>query len=350
MKRPSVIQKHYKSGLKTKVNILILALLLVFLSLKTICHAQKLTLTIFHAGSLSVPFKILQKSFSESYLKKTGIEVFFKTEISGSIEAVRKVTDLGKRADIIAVADYELIPQLLYPKYVDFYVLFATNEIVLAYSDKSKYTKEINSTNWYDILLKEGVSFGFSDPNQDPCGYRSLMVIKLSDLYYNKPVFESLIVSNTNITISGNSINVPKDIIPKRKVIIRPKEVDLTALVESGALDYFFIYKSVAKQHGLKFVELPLEVNLKDVSLAETYKKINVILGSTNKTMSGTPIIYGLTILKNAPCKELAIRFLSYMLSEGKEAFTNNHHEFLEAPLAFGNIPKEIEGLVKVIK
>lgn len=336
--------------LKLKNMVWITSILLMLSLLKIPCHAKETRLTIFHAGSLSIPFKALQEGFSEYYFKKTGDKVFFKTEISGSVEAIRKVTDLRKKADILAVADYELIPQLLFPQHVDFYILFATNEIVLAYSDKSKYAKEINPNNWYDILSKEEVSFGFSDPNQDPCGYRSLMVIKLSDLYYNKPIFENLITSNTNITVFDNTINVPKNIMPKKRVIIRPKEVDLTALVESGALDYFFIYKSIAKQHGLKFLELPLEVNLKGISFAETYKKVSVNLSSTDKTMMGAPIIYGITILKDAPCKKLAIEFLLYMLTLGRNAFTSNHHEYLETPVAFGNIPKEIESLVRIVK
>jgi len=141
-------------------------------------------------------------------MERFGEEVSFRSEISGSIEAIRKVTDLGKRGDIIAVADYALIPQLLFPKHASFYILFATNEIVLAYSEKSKYRDSINSQNWYDVLSKEGVSFGFGDPNQDPCGYRSLMVIKLSEFYYGKPVFNSLIASNTNITSLNCEIHV----------------------------------------------------------------------------------------------------------------------------------------------
>lgn len=331
-----------------KVLMVFLMALLVLPSLGATSQAEESELVIFHAGSLSVPFKALQEDFSKFYLEKTGIKVSFKTEISGSVEAVRKVTDIGKKADIVGVADYNLIPQLLVPKYTDFYVLFATNEIVLAYSDKSKYSKEINASNWYDMLSKEDVSFGFSDPNHDPCGYRSLMVMRLSDFYYKRPIFDNLVVKNTNITYSDDLIEVPRNVRPaSKRVIIRPKEVDLTALVESGALDYFFIYKSVAKQHGLKFVELPVEVNLKDVSFAETYKRVSVKLGSTGKIVKGMPITYGITVLKNAPHRKLALQFLAYMLKEGRSAFTENYHDFMKTPIAFGNIPKKIENMVK---
>jgi molybdate/tungstate transport system substrate-binding protein len=45
--------------------------------------------------------------------------------------------------------------------------------------------------------------------------------------------------------------------VSKNKDFIRPKEVDLVALIESNAIDYMFQYKSVAIQHGLKYIELP---------------------------------------------------------------------------------------------
>ena len=57
----------------------------------------------------------------------------------------------------------------------------------------------------------------------------------------------------------------------KDKEYIRPKEVDLVALIESNAIDYMFQYKSVAIQHGLKYIELPREINLSDPSLNDLY-------------------------------------------------------------------------------
>jgi len=303
----------------------------------------------FHAGSLSIPFKALQESFKSYYMERFGEEVSFRSEISGSIEAIRKVTDLGKRGDIIAVADYALIPQLLFPKHASFYILFATNEIVLAYSEKSKYRDSINSQNWYDVLSKEGVSFGFGDPNQDPCGYRSLMVIKLSEFYYGKPVFNSLIASNTNITSLNCEIHVPKIIkVNSRKIVIRPKEVDLAGLVKSGALDYLFIYKSVAKQHGLGYVELPSEINLGNISFDNIYERTIVFLEYIGSKIKGIPVVYGIAMLRDAPNRDLALDFISYMLSEGRRAFIDNYHDFLEKPIAFGEVPKEIERLVEV--
>ena len=311
---------------------------------------KTVTLVVFHAGSLSVPLAEIEKDFQAYAREKLNVSVSFQDEASGSVMAVRKVTDLGKKADIVAVADYTLIPQMMVPDYTDFYVLFATNQIVIAFTDKSRHAGEINSDNWYEILARPDVTFGFSDPNQDPCGYRSVMVMKLADLYYGKPVFETLVEKNTNIHANETQIYAPKEIEVKNdKVVIRPKETDLTGLVESGSLDYFFIYKSVAEQHNLRYITLPAEINLGDFSRADYYAQVSITLGSTGKTIKAKPIVYGITVPGNAPHRKLAIEFLKFLLGKkGREVFEKNHQDFLNPPVAFGNVPEGIRALVKV--
>ena len=308
------------------------------------------TLVIFHAGSLSVPLHQLDEDFAKYAEENLNVKVNFQDEASGSVMAVRKVTDLGKKADIVAVADYTLIPDLMIPNYTDFYVIFATNEIVIAFTDKSKYADEINSDNWYEILARPGVTFGFSDPNQDPCGYRSVMVMKLADYYYGKPIFETLVEKNTNIYANGSMVIAPKEIeVRGDKVVIRPKETDLTGLVESRSLDYYFIYKSVAEQHHLKYIELPNEINLKDFKMADYYGKVSIKIGATGSVIKAKPIVYGVTVPKDAPHRELAMEFLKYLLSEkGRDVFKANYQDFIWPPVAFGNVPEEIKDEVKV--
>lgn len=338
--------------MKNAAPVLILILILSVVAAGCISgsNAEEETLVIFHAGSLSVPLQQLELKFAEYAKKNLVVRVNFQDEASGSVKAVRKVTDLGKKADVVAVADYTLIPQLMVPNYTDFYVLFATNEIVIAFTENSKYADEITSDNWYEILARPGVTFGFSDPNQDPCGYRSVMVMKLADYYYGKPVFETLVEENTNIYYNGSVIVAPKELqVRGDKVVIRPKETDLVGLVESGSLDYFFIYKSVAEQHGLKYITLPDEINLKDFSKADFYGKASIYLGSTGKVITAKPIVYGVTVPKDAPHRELAMEFLRFMLGEnGRRVFQENHQDFIWPPIAFGNVPKEIRDIVKV--
>jgi molybdate/tungstate transport system substrate-binding protein len=255
-------------------------------------------LIIFHAGSLSVPLKEIKAEFIKLYPK-----VNVLLESAGSVECARKITDLKKPCDIMASSDYKVIDKMLVPAYADFNIRFASNEMCIAFTDKAKYGDKINSKNWCEILMKSDVAFGRADPNADPCGYRSVMCMILAENFYKKP-------------------GLFKDMVAKDVNFIRPKEVDLLALLESHNIDYMFQYRSVAVQHGLKFIVLPDEVNLKSPKFAEEYAKTVVDIkgkepGKTEQ-MKGEPMIYGITLVKNAPNREAAIAFLKFMLSKDK--------------------------------
>src|SRR2546423_773402 len=73
-------------------------------------------LVVFNAGSLAKPFSDLLKAFQK---KHPG--VIPAQENSGSLEAARKLTDLGKIPDVIGVADYGVISRLLIPKHATWY-------------------------------------------------------------------------------------------------------------------------------------------------------------------------------------------------------------------------------------
>ncbi len=260
---------------------------------------------IFHAGSLSVPFKQLATEYEKI---NPGAKVLL--EPAGSLVCARKITELKKPCDIIASADYFVINKLLIPDYTKWSIRFATNEIVIAFQEKSKYASEINASNWADILLKDGVTFSRSDPDSDPCGYRTLLTFKLAEKFYNRPGLADKLSS-------------------KNMDFIRPKEVDLVALVEANAVDYMFQYKSVAIQHNLKYIELPREINLGDPGMNDLYKTVSQeVTGSTpgsKMTVTGEYINYSLTILDKAPHSNDAINFVSFLLSDkGMDIFRKN--------------------------
>ncbi len=192
-------------------------------------------LLVVHAGSLSIPFKEISKEFMKTYPE---VEVIL--ESYGSRTAARQVSDLKREVDIVGSADSDVIRNLLYTEFADFCIDFTTNEMVLVYTENSKFKDEINISNWYEVLMREGVEYGHSDPNSDPCGYRAVLTVKLAENFYNKKGLFDLFKSNT------------------KKKNIRPKEVDLLAMIEVGELDYLFIYRSVAEQHKLKYLSFPL--------------------------------------------------------------------------------------------
>ena len=104
---------------------------LLFLFLVSVLFAQE-SIVVFHAGSLSVPFLDIKKEFELKYPQYS-----VKLEASGSRVAVRKIVNLGKTADIVASADYKIIDNLMIPNYAKFNIHFATNEMVVAFTNKS---------------------------------------------------------------------------------------------------------------------------------------------------------------------------------------------------------------------
>ncbi len=255
-------------------------------------------LIIFHAGSLSVPLKDIASEFKKLYP-----DVNVLMEAAGSVASARKITDLNRPCDIMASADYAVIDNMLVPKYADWNIKFASNEMAIVYHDKSRHAAEINPKNWYDILMKNDVAFARADPNSDPCGYRAVMTLELAEKYYKKP-------------------GLAKAVMDKDQEYMRPKEVDLLGLLESGSIDYIFLYRSVAIQHNLKYVTLPDQINLKSQAFAGEYKTASVEINGKKpgekEVMKGEPMIYSVTMLRNAPNKAAALAFLEFMLSKDK--------------------------------
>ncbi len=266
------------------------------------------TVTIFHAGSLTVPLEQLTRAFRASHPGVT-----FETEAAGSLVSARKVSELGRQADLVIVADYTVIDNLLLPAFADWNIRFAGNEMVIAYTGRSRYADEINAQNWYEIITRNDVIYGHSDPNTDPCGYRTLLVWQLAEEHYRLPGLYSRL----------------RERCPLEN--IRPKETDLVPLLRSGDMDYAFEYRSVAVQHGLRFVELPDEINLSRAEYADFYRRASVELkgagGDSSITQVGAPIVYGVTIPENAPRPDLAVEFLKFLLGpEGQEIMKATGH------------------------
>ena len=307
----------------------ILALFILFLSCNQKSSQQELI--VFHAGSLSVPFKAIAKEF-----EKGNPDVKVMLEAAGSRKCARKITDLSKKCDVMASADYTVIDELLIPEYAEWNIKFASNEMTITYHDGSNYSEEINISNWYEILLKEDVVFGRSDPNSDPCGYRAVLTSKLAEKYYG---------------IDG----LADQLLQKDKNYIRPKETDLLGLLETNSIDYIFIYRSVAQQHRLKYLILSDSINLKLPALKDYYTNASTEITGKKPgemiTKKGTPMVYGITIPKNAPNPELAEQFVRFVLEKENGMHImekNGQPSLVPSPSeTFNKIPKSLKMFAK---
>ena len=71
---------------------------------------------------------------------------------------------------------------------------------------------------------------------------------------------------------------------------MRPKEADLTALLQLGELDYIWTYRSIARANGFRWLDLPPEINLSDPALASTYAQAKVTLPGATQAKGDTVV------------------------------------------------------------
>lgn len=303
-----------------------------FMVISLSAYAQD-KITVFHAGSLSVPFEKISKIFEKEHPNYVVVR-----EASGSRMAARKILSLHKSCDVMASADYSVIDNLLIRSgNAKFNALFATNSMAIVYTDRSKYADKINVKNWPSILLKKDVVVGHSNPNDDPCGYRAMLVTKLSEKYYHIKNFFNKLFGYSDYYKSGFE--------KKDKVIVRPKETDLLALLESGDIDYIFLYKSVAIQHHLRYIDLPDEVNLSTKKYESFYKTVSFKVSGKKPgqyiVKSGAPMVYGITIPQNNNSpqdKKGAVMFLKFVISKsGRKIMKSCGQGVINPPVITGN-------------
>lgn len=311
------------------VSLFLAAAFLIAATALGACAQEKLT--VFHAGSLSAPMAKIEAQFEKAHP-----DVDVQREAGGSAALARKIIDLDGKCDVYFSADYMVIERLLRPDFADWNVMFASNSLVLMYGPKSKFADEINGDNWYEVLMRPDVRWGHSDPDADPCGYRSLMVLQLAQKYYKAD------------GLYEKALNDPLR-------AVRPKAIDLVAMVESGAMDYAFEYKSVAVQHGLNYVELPVQVNLKSPAYKDLYATVSVERAGkkpgTKINTKGAPIVYGFTMPKAGANPDMAMAFVEYILSSegGLAVFQEMGQDIVgpQAATADDKIPADVKPLLK---
>jgi molybdate/tungstate transport system substrate-binding protein len=271
-------------------------------------------LILFHAGSLSVPIRDVSRLFME---RNPGVHV--KAEAAGSRDCARKISELGRACDVLASADYKVVENLVMPEHALFNIRFARNRMVLAYVEGSNTSERLSTERWWEVLLDENVAFGRSDPNRDPCGYRTVMTFQLAEKHYQIPGLAQALESKHG------------------QKFIRPKETDLLALLEAGEIDYLFIYRSVAQQHGLGVFALPEEVDLSSMDRAALYATATVeVTGKApgeTLTRTGEPMVYSVTIPKAAPNRKAAEAFVALLVSpEGQAILERNGQPVISPP------------------
>ena len=261
------------------------------------------TVVVFTAASLAVPIRAALDTFA----RRTGAVV--RQENGASLELARRITELHRVPDVVALADEEVFPKLLVPRAASWYARFARNRMVLAYTDRSAGAANVSAANWYRVLQRPDVRVGRSDPTLAPVGYRTLAVYKLAEQYYRVPGLAARLEARTT------------------PALIRPNASELVALLQAGELDYIVDYESLARANHLRYIRLPAEIDLGDPARAAHYARASVRVPRRTDTLTyaGAPIVYGIGVPREAPHADAGARFLAFLLGPEGRALLGAH-------------------------
>jgi molybdate/tungstate transport system substrate-binding protein len=318
--------------------------------------ASSQQLIIYRSGSLSTTFKPLIEAFT----CQTGIQV--KDVSGGGVDVGRRITAGGQACDLYAPADYEDIDAFMKPAgYANFNIVFAQGKMVLAYSASSVAEKKLppiadsnsqpfnpptsipNATaKWYEILMMPGVKVGGGNPFLDPGAYRAFMMFQLAEAYYKVPNLYNDMLNH--LVIPGADPSGPA----------LGKRFDFQFMYEHGA------QVMAGKNPDFRYVNLPDEINMSDPAKNAYYKEHALVVlpgldtpsSARSVPITGTRVAWGITLMKNAPNRENAVKFLQLLLSPAGTAMLKEKgpapiSPALVSPADYRQLPESLRSLVK---
>jgi molybdate/tungstate transport system substrate-binding protein len=257
---------------------------------------------VMYAGSL---VKIMEDDIGPSFHNHTGYKLV--GEGKGSVQISNLIIDGFRRPDFFISADTLPIEKIINhgPPLAQWLIKFASAEFVIAYNSKSAFASDLEKAArgeipWYKVLEEKGFKFRRTDPELDPKGYYTVIVAKLSNIYYNDSTIKNKIL--------GTDRN-PEQIFP---------EEVLRSILESGQIDAIAAYKHEAIARGLPYITLAPQINLGDLKYSDFYRQASYTLHS-NDIVFGHPIFFAYTIPTTVRNLDGAKSFANFLISpQGK--------------------------------
>jgi len=191
-------------------------------------------------------------------------------------------------------------------------IAFASDQMTLAYSNATLQNSAANATvtacnsalaadtnsSWntcFTMLTSGSVKVGSGNPNADPSGYRGWIVLEAAGQAFanNSSFYEDRLISN-----NGN--------------VTAASAADLIAPLQTGQIQFLWIYKSSAIAHKLNYLQLPGRVNLGSSKYSSFYSKFSYQLATGVET--GGVIRLWITVPADSTDTADSLQFVAFVV------------------------------------
>jgi molybdate/tungstate transport system substrate-binding protein len=236
-------------------------------------------LILYSADSYVLESTVLESAFTNS----TGI-MMAPPKSGGSLLLASEISQGNPVSVFISVSHGAVTSAHLGNESAGWAIAFAADQMALAYSNSSLQNSSANATvaaynsavasnttaawnNFFTMISSGSVKVGFGNPNADPAGYRGWIVLEAAGQAYanNSSFFE-----NNMISSGGN--------------VTAASAADLVGPLETGQIQFLFIYKSAAIAHKLNYLRLPDQVNLGESKYSSFYSQFSYQLATGVET------------------------------------------------------------------
>ncbi len=265
------------------------------------------------AGSLARTF---EDHVGPVFADETGIELH--GEYYGANAVMRMVEDRTKHPDVIVSADATLLRDRLYGEFTDWDVEFAANSVGIGYNDETAFGQRLEDGEpWYEAAPEtdEG-DLSIGDPDLDPLGYRAVQAFELAAREHDLEGFRDTMMD---------------------LVYQEPEEPQMMAGVETGSRAGSLVYRNMAVDHGIPFVEFPEAYNFAEPGLASHYATVEFTTDG-GYTAEGRPVLYNATVNADADAPRAGHELVQFLL--------DNPELLVEAGLRVGERLPRAEGAI----
>jgi len=285
---------------------------------------------------------------ASAFTNATGIQVA-PPKSAGSLALAQQIAQGNPVSVFISVSKTAVQNTTLKNQSSGWAVSFATDQMGIGYSNATKqnsaavavlnsYNTAIstNSSNaWFDFysnLTSGQVKVGISNPNSDPAGYRAWIVLEAAGKIYanNTNYFVNRMISN-----GGN--------------VTGASAADLVAPLQTGNIQFLFVYKSYITSLKLNLIQLPSGVNLGTPSYGTFYSQFNYTI--TSGVQKGGAIVLWITVPKDSTNFNDSVQFVVFVIQNYKTVLNGYGLVYISPPKLYNDttadVPASLNTLVR---